>query len=198
MTQLIALVDMDGPLAGFDERFWERCVTRGFTFDIDGPPFQTERYLTQHLPVRRERRLAEKMIDEPGWFRDLPVVDGAQDGIAALEAAGLDVWVCTKPKESNPTCRDDKAAWLAGPFGRRDLVDKLIVTPHKGMVVGDVLLDDAPKPGWFTGASWAPVIFDSPFNRHGSDWGHLPHWDWSKPVPDLLAMIEQHRLGRVP
>lgn len=171
------LLDMDGPLADFDRHFWDRCIARGYTFDVGHHHHQRHRYFTEHLPIRGERKAARAMVDAPGWFADLPVTPGAIEGVAALLAAGLDVWVCTKPLEVNPTCLNDKQAWLAHHFPA--LHGRLITAPDKSMIRGDVLIDDAPKPEWTARASWRPVIFDAPYNREGTPWEHLPRFRWA-------------------
>jgi len=179
----VLLLDMDGPLADFDLHFWHRCQEQGFTFDVHGPAFQAHRYFTEHIPNRAERRKARAMVDQAGWFAELPVTPGAVEGVASLLDAGFDVWVCTKPLEANPTCHSDKAQWIARHFPA--LTDRLIIAPDKSMVRGDVLLDDAPHPAWFGRSAWRPVIFDAPFNRAG-DWADLPHFAWG----DALAALE--------
>lgn len=182
MTAPIVLVDMDGPLADFDRHFWERCVERGFTFDCDGPEFQQHRYFTEHLPDRRERKAARVMVDAAGWFRHLPVTPGAQEGVERLLDAGLNVWVCTKPLEANPTCHSDKHAWIVKHFPA--LTERLILAPNKAMVRGAVLLDDAPKPEWFPAAEWTPVIFPAPFSA--DQFPGLHRWTWGDPIHELL------------
>ena len=155
----------------------------GLTFDIHGPPFQSERFMTEHIRDRRERKIAQKMIEEPGWFAELPVTPGAIEGVAELVEA-FDVWLCTKPMESNPTCHGDKANWIKRYFP--DLHDRLMIVPDKSMVHGDILIDDAPKVEWLDHATWSPIIFRTPFNGPGSDWGHLPSWTWGDPIDILL------------
>lgn len=180
------LLDMDGPLADFDRHFWDRCQAHGWTFDVDHPDQQTHRFFTDHMPIRAERKRARQMVDCAGWFFDLPVTPGATDGINRL-AEHFNVWICTKPLEANPTCRDDKAAWVRYHLGEQ-WEHRLILAPDKSLVNGAILLDDAPKPEWFARATWAPVIFDAPFNR-GREWAGLPRWDWTCPVVDLLDHV---------
>ena len=55
---------------------------------------------------------------------------------------------------------------------------------------GALLLDDAPKPQWSARATWRPVIYPTPWNGDGTDWGHLPRWSWADPIDDLLAHME--------
>jgi 5'-nucleotidase len=180
----IVLVDMDGVLADFDLHFWNRCTAEGYVFDVDHHLDQRHRYFTDHIPDSEHRQAARLMVDSEGWFRDLPVIPGAVEGMDALCSAGLDVWVCSKPLDSNPTGRDEKAAWLTEYFP--DFAERLILAPDKSMILGHVLLDDAPKLPWLERASWDAVVFAQPFNGPGSKWGHLPHWTWGDPLADLL------------
>ena len=187
------LLDMDGPLADFDRHFWDRCTALGYTFDVVHYDHQSHRYFIEHIPNRRERKAARAMVDAPGWFAGLPVTPGATEGVAALLAAGLDVWVCTKPLEANPTCLNDKHAWLEANFPA--LADRLITAPDKSMVHGSVLIDDAPNPAWFDRATWAPVVFDAPYNRAGTPWADLPRFRWAD-VGDWVQLIHVHQRAR--
>lgn len=186
MTTPLILIDMDGPLADFDGRFWERCAAAGWPMDCE-PHEQTARFATNHIPDRSHRAAARRMVDTEPWFRDLPVVPGAVEGMERLSEYA-EVWICTKPLEANPTCRDDKAAWLAEHFGDHWL-QRLILAPDKSMIQGDVLLDDAPKPEWFDRAAWRPVIFPTSWNW-GAPWDDLPRWDWSDDVDRLIDIVK--------
>lgn len=180
----VVLVDMDGPLADFDRRFYDLCSERGWpmhsTFET-----QCHRFATDCMTEKAHAKAARAEVDSSRWFLDLPVVDGAVDGLHKL-AEVADVWICTKPLEANATCRDDKAAWLGRHFGERWL-PRLILAPDKSMVRGHVLLDDAPKPAWFPLAAWRPVIFPTAWNGSGSEWEGLPRWSW---VEDPEALLE--------
>jgi 5'-nucleotidase len=129
--------------------------------------------------------MARAMVDAPGWFGSLPVTPGATDGVARLLDAGVDVWVCTKPLEVNPTCHHDKFHWLNRHFPA--LAERLVICPDKSLMRGAVLLDDAPKPHWFKVALWEPVIFPAPFNA--SQFDGVRRWSWSDPVADLFGAV---------
>ena len=180
------LLDMDGPLADFDAHGFQLCLERGYSFEVEGVHAQTARYFTEHMTVAEEIKAVRQMIESPGWFEQLPITPGAIEGVQRMIEHGIDVWVCTKPLERNPTCRDAKGAWLRSHLPM--LEDKLIIAPDKSMIVGDILLDDAPKPSWFPDAQWQPVIFNAPFNGVGSEWEHLPHWTWSDPIEKLTEI----------
>lgn len=188
MTRPTLLLDMDGPLADFDRHFWDRCQAAGYTFDVTCHTAQRHRFFTEHIPNRRQRAAARAMVDAPGWFADLPVTPGARAGVAALLTV-FDVWVCTKPLEANPTCLNDKHAWLVEHFPA--LADRMITAPDKSLINGALLLDDAPKPVWFGRARWRPVIFPAPYNHNDPAFAALPRWTWGDPVERLFAVDER-------
>jgi 5'-nucleotidase len=181
-----ALIDMDGVLTDLDRLLFNKCIEEGLTFEIDGVHQQTKRYLVDHLsPRRAQRGRARWFLEQEGWFRNLPVMPGAVDGIAEMEDAGWDVWVCTKPLEDNPWCASEKFQWLCEYFP--SLKKKLIIAPDKSLIKGDFLLDDAHKVRWLESgrAEWEPVMFRSPYNGDGSKWGHIRSWTWGEPLTTL-------------
>lgn len=174
---------MDGVLADFDGHLLE--ITGDLAWPQGYARFRQEhRYSSDHITNRADRDEARRRINTSGFFSDLQPVPGAIDGIMEL-AEMVPVWIVTKPLEANPTCRDDKARWLNRHLGR-DWERRLIVTPDKSMVIGSILLDDAPKPEWFDRASWRPVIFPWSFNGAGSVWANLPRWQWGDHPQRLL------------
>ena len=192
----VLLLDMDGPIADFDQAFFDMCQTRGYELDIgslDDP--NRKRFMTDNMVHSVQRKAARIAVDTRHWFKYLPVTPGAQEGIHTLEEH-FDVWVCTKPLEVNPYCRDDKAAWLRRHFPQ--LEKKLIIAPDKSLVNGAVLLDDAPKLEWLHRALWEPVVFRSGFNGPDSQWAHLRHWSWGDSWYELLpecGCYTVHELG---
>lgn len=196
--KLTILIDQDGPLADFDAAAWDEVSKLDPEMrDIDSPDEQTRRYILDHVTNRQMQRwLKRNRIEAAGWFRNLPPTPGAIDGVRGLIDAGFDVWVATKPMEANPSCRDDKAAWLRQHIP--ELERKLLIAPDKSMIRGNVLLDDAPKLEWFDRAEWTPVIFPRPFNREGSVWADLPSWEWGD-LPDRLIAafaMDRSKVGR--
>lgn len=178
------LLDMDGVIANFDEKTYSRASAEGHQFDIAHPREQTMRYVTDHV-VPHQRNAVRQMTYEAGFFRSFPVMEGAQAGVEALLSKGVDIWVCTKPLERNPTCRDEKGAWLKEHFPM--LEKKLIIAPDKSLIKGAILLDDAPKIEWIPHAEWYPVVFTRSFNGVGSAWEEYEHWCWQDDVDVLLA-----------
>lgn len=184
MNARTILLDADGPLAGYDQRAWELC--NQFAMDIDAPHEKSLFYMTDHVIDPDERLAARALLNAQGFFRSLPVVEGAQAGVDKLLADGHDVWICTRPARENRTCRDEKYAWVIEHFP--ELQDKLIIAYDKSCARGDILLDDAPTLTQAARALWKPVIFTTTYNGPGTEWADLPHWDWTSDRP-LVEMI---------
>lgn len=183
------LVDLDGVVVAFDEHLFNRTRQVNHQFWPEGytPAAQTARFCTDHAVTSFARRTIRDWIEQPGFFYELPPLPGALDGLAVFEDdPRIELWFVTKPLEANPTCRDDKARWLETHLGL-GWSRRLIIAPDKAKVDGHILLDDAPKLAWLDRARWQPVIFDRPYNRTGSPWGHLPRWSWGQPVDELLG-----------
>lgn len=184
----VVLLDMDGPLAEFDAKYWDFCTSMQFHMNItDLADSGRKRFMEDNILDKKHRAIARAYIESGHnhWFRDLPVTPGAQDGVEELlSRSDIDVWVCTKPMENNDTCRDDKAAWICEHFP--GLKKRLIMAPDKSLIRGHVLLDDAPRIDWLPRAEWEPVIFPSVFNEEGSQWAGLRKWRWGDSVEELL------------
>lgn len=205
MSGITILVDQDGPLADFDARFYQHCADSRFPMhggDVHAGALCVEHRFATDCLEHVHAKAARQHVNQTHWFSELPVVDGAVDGINAL-ADHPDVeavWICTKPLEANPHCQSDKANWVRKHLGE-DWLRRLIITPDKSMVRGDILLDDAPKPEWFPIAEWAPVVFPMSWNATGSRWSSkadvdtAPRWTWGDPIDELVD-IAVHPLLR--
>jgi len=182
----IVLVDMDGVLADFDAALWNVITEQEIPTNCTR---ETQRVRFLHDAVSKEDRpRIRAIVEECGWFRNLPLIPGAREGLRALEDLA-EVWICSKPLEPNRTCRDDKANWIEEHLGPR-WVDRLILAPDKSLVRGDILLDDAPKPSWYARASWTPVIFPTIWNGSDSKWAGLPCWSWGQDPLKLLSFAK--------
>lgn len=199
---LTILVDQDGPLADFDAHFHRLCADRRYPMhggDVHAGARCTEHRFATDCLTSDHGELARQYVNGSRWFSELPVVDGAEEGLNALadHPDVAEVWVCTKPLEANSNCQSDKANWIRKHFGE-EWLRRLIITPDKSMVRGDILLDDAPKPAWFERASWTPVLYPMPWNQPGGAFAtrnglnRRARWQWGDPIEQL---IENARRG---
>lgn len=187
MNKPVLLLDMDGPMAAFDEGIIMVCDALGVKVDLTGlQDSNRKHYITDNMPDPDDAQMIRTIINTTHFFDLLPVTQGAQEGVELLYRV-FDVWVCTKPLDVNPYCRDDKMAWIKRNFP--ELKDKVIMAPKKSLVRGDILLDDAPDLACSINASWTPVVFDLPYNRVDSQWQYFNRWTWGDPLLTLTNLL---------
>jgi len=98
------------------------------------------------LPPAQRRQPGKNNWDppamfEPGFFRGLPLMPGAKDGVAALLTdPNLDVYVGSKPTTKNTLSATEKYQWIGEHFP--GLLKKIVLVCDKGLLRGDVLVDD--------------------------------------------------------
>ncbi len=77
----------------------------------------------------------------PGFFRNLPVLPGAKEGVAALLAnENLDVYIGSKITSKVPGCASEKVEWIKEHFP--GLLKRMMLVCDKGLLRGDILIDD--------------------------------------------------------
>lgn len=77
-----------------------------------------------------------------GFFRSMKPLKDAIDITKKLIHSGIyDVWILTSPSVKNPSCYTEKREWIEQYFGL-EFCRKLIISPDKGLIKGDILIDD--------------------------------------------------------
>lgn len=78
-----------------------------------------------------------------GFFRNLKPLDGAIEAVQKLhdEYPQYEVYLLTAPSMKNPLCYSEKREWVETYLGY-ELVERLIISPNKALLKGDVLIDD--------------------------------------------------------
>ena len=152
------LVDLDGVAAGWGHGY--DTLAEQFGLLAEGGMLYHERTtwdLRQGL-TERGLDITRQIMEYDGFYRNLPVIDGAQDAIERLQRTGHDVWFVSTPYLSNPSCANDKLAWVEEHFGPR-LMAKTILTMDKTVVIGDVLIDDRPEISGVQAPTWKHLCF---------------------------------------
>ena len=91
------------------------------------------------------REYEDHLDDVPGIFALMDPVPGAVD--AFVELAGLfDTYILSTSPWANPSAWSDKLLWVQRYLGKA-AYQRLILTHHKDLNVGDFLIDDRPKHG---------------------------------------------------
>src|SRR5574343_428091 len=78
-----------------------------------------------------------------GFYTKLSLIP---DGLEAITAMSLrpkqfDVWLLTAPSIKNPLSYTEKRVWVENRLGEK-WVDRLIISPNKGLLKGDILIDN--------------------------------------------------------
>ena len=91
----------------------------------------------------------DKAAKEGGWthrpdlkvdFRNLELVDGAQDALLKLNQ-DFDIFIATTPPWSRPKVWGEKREWIEEHFPW--LKRKMVLTHRKDLLIGDILIDDS-------------------------------------------------------
>ena len=77
-----------------------------------------------------------------GFFAKLEPIDGALDAMKMLwEDPCVEVWLLTSPSTKNPLSYTEKRAWVGEHLGEH-FAERLVLSPNKGLLKGDLLVDD--------------------------------------------------------
>lgn len=183
---MILLWDQDGVLTGNWQESFNHHFAEQFP-DIDAP------FLTLNDNWNLMNGLDSAGVDAvnailnlPGFYADLEPAEGAAEALNTMLDEGHQLYICTTPYVTNPTCASDKIAWAEKHFGK-GWGRRMILTSDKTAVRGDILFDDRPSvDGYFT-PSWEHVLVTQPYNaaiQDGrrrisgpSDWREIVHAD---------------------
>ncbi len=170
------LVDMDGVLADFEQGFFDRWQAM-FPHLPAIPTTQRRHPLVQdeYPPDLREQVLS--VFRQPGFFRTLPPIPGGREALEAMQAMGVDVWLCTTPLVDYRHCVVEKYAWVEAHLGAR-WIRRMILTQDKTLVRANLLIDDRPNINGAATPTWEHVIFDQPYNRHLRDKRRITWQTW--------------------
>jgi 5'(3')-deoxyribonucleotidase len=123
----------------------------------------------QNVPEEINGRWLE-YINEKGFFRDLPVVDGAVEAVRHLQEK-YEIYVVSAAMEFRNSL-EDKMDWLAEHFPFIDW--KHIVFCGEKIVNVDIMIDDRIKN--FTDFKGRALLFTSPHNLLLSGYERVDNW----------------------
>lgn len=190
------LCDMDSVIADWDEGFDRRLDALGSRGRNIPRRNQREVFNLHQGLGPRQSLYVRRIMDEPGFYRDLVPVEGAVNALHAM-ARLHEVTLCSSPWNTNPTCNDDKKDWVARHLGP-EWADKLVLTKDKTMVRGDILIDDKPMVTGRYDPEWMHILFSAPYNinvqgpriNNWSEWEEVIRW------ADLSVLAVGSQLAR--
>jgi 5'-nucleotidase len=77
-----------------------------------------------------------------GFYANLAPITGAIESVQKLiNSEKFDPYILTAPSTRNPFSYTEKRVWIEKYFGI-EFTEKLILSPNKGLLKGDILIDD--------------------------------------------------------
>jgi 5'-nucleotidase len=173
---MIILIDQDGPLADFTAGFnsyWAKMFPGRLIISKER---RKNFYLEEDYPEDL-RPLIEKVFFVEGFYRNLPVVEGAIEAIGEMIRAGFDVRICTSPRTRYENCVLEKYQWVENNFGH-EFTKGMIMTRDKTLVKGDYLIDDKPEIIGSASPEWEHLLFDYPYNQDAKNKRRINWKNW--------------------
>jgi 5'(3')-deoxyribonucleotidase len=109
--------------------------------DMDGVLADFKGEYTRRVLINPDNKFPQA---EYGFFTSLPFIMDAKKGLRSV-AKHYDTWILTRPSIHNPLCYTEKRVWVEKKLGMK-WVERLIISPQKGLLKGDYLIDDQPWP----------------------------------------------------
>lgn len=178
---MILLIDMDGTAFEWNVPFNRELVTRYPHIDFPHTRNNVNWDMTTGLDDEGKAAI-EAILELPGFYRGLIPIPGAVQAVQEMEADGHEVFFCTSPYDTNPTCSDDKR-WTVGEFFGPKYRKRVILTNDKTLVRGDFLYDDKPEMHGAMTPEWEQIVFSQPYNQKVEGLLRIDSWaDWRKPL----------------
>lgn len=99
----------------------------------------------KQLPDEVKEKYKDNLDEIPGFFSDLPPVEGAIEGFRRLQDQ-YDTYILSTAPWGNPTAWTDKLLWIKQHLPKAGY-KRLILSHHKNLNDGDYLIDDRKANG---------------------------------------------------
>jgi 5'(3')-deoxyribonucleotidase len=191
MTPPIVLLDCDGPLLSYTHGICAAANERLSPDQHINPSMITRWDVLSFITNEKVRSEVSQMRNGRSFWANLPVVEGARDGIEQLRSAGVGVKVVTSPFLSCDAWGSVRYAALKRHFGISP--DDVHVTADKSVVRGDAFVDDKPSHvlSWqIANPLCAALLYDLPHNRQATS---RARFMWSPVHLDALISAAKAR-----
>jgi len=155
----ILLFDMDNTVVDLESAVQKKIIQK--YPEIQLGKRKHHKIEDDHLDKSHKAKIRD-IIETPGFFLSMHPIEGAINGILDL-ARLYEIFFCTSPLLSNPTCANDKIAWVKKYLGDT-WAKKIIITKDKTLVQGKFLVDDAPEVKGVCEPSWEHIIYTQEYN----------------------------------
>lgn len=182
---MIILVDQDGVLADFAERFLELWRQRyPDKFYVPNEKMTSFELTESYPPELREQ--VEGIYNSEGFILSLSPVAGAVSAVKQMVELGHMVKICTSSLTQYEYCVGEKYAWVEKHIGR-DFTKNIILTKDKTLVRGDILIDDKPEIKGIATPEWEHIVFDRVYNRHITGKRRITWQNWQQILKEVIS-----------
>lgn len=175
------LLDMDGVICDFLGPLIEQYN------HLTGEGVKMESIVTyQTAKYVRKRGVLFGIKDSPGFIRNLQPYPDALESIELLHDAGHDI-VFVSNATNAPSSGHEKREWLKYYLGHLWSKPQLVLTYHKYLVKGDVLLEDSPSNLEKLDDDVKAVLFHQHYNAQENRFERVYGWS------DFLDWVERNK-----
>ncbi|KKW35194.1 MAG: hypothetical protein UY81_C0050G0002 [Candidatus Giovannonibacteria bacterium GW2011_GWA2_53_7] len=158
----IILIDQDGVIADYEKHMLDIFHQRHPDL-LRLPKSALTLFETEKNYAPEYHRELEAIALEPGFFRNLPEIEGAIPALHDILSRGIDVRICTAPKKCFKHCTAEKMQWIKEHLGQ-EFAERTIITRDKTLVYGDILIDDKPEVTGAVVPTWEHILYDQEYN----------------------------------
>lgn len=197
------LVDMDGVTVNmvdkllnklnghFDTNFKHEDITE-WNFFSEGSTFA--------LLTEEQKQFARKLLDEPGFCRDLELIPHVDEILSGLVKSGCSVTWLTAPWKTSKTWIEDRKAMVMEKLAH--ISTDIVFSWNKEETPGDLLIDDNPEfllkwinKNFKNRAHSQVLLFKQPWNANFGEDNKIQFMDgWKDKV--LSHAVVAHRIFR--
>lgn len=177
-NMVIVLVDMDGVIADLEAPVVERIRAEHPEVPIVPLEKRSSFYMEADYPMLHTN-FFRGILGEEGFYRNLPVMPGAQEAIQELLENNYVVKICTAPLNT-PWCVKEKIEWIHEHFP--ELQQDIITSRDKTLIRGHVLIDDKDKITGVATPVWKHIKYKSGNRNDGTfTWANMQElYEWEE------------------
>lgn len=157
MRRLTVLVDFDQTLNNLNEA-WVQYLNEKHGTTVS-PDDIREWDMNKAFPMLRSKDIYEPLKTEELWEQVVPL-PGAYDGVCNLKRDGHKVLIVTTSNPTTVPIKLEKVLFRYFPFFT---YNDVVITSHKQLLLGDVLIDDAPHN--LVGGLYKRILMTAPHNK---------------------------------
>ena len=189
MSKLTILIDMDDTIENLTE-VWTQKLNNAHNLSVSINDIK-EWDMTKAFPTLSSEEVFRPLRDSNLWDEVKPK-KGAVEYIDKMIHDGHDIFIVTASHPDTVSPKINKVIFKYFPFID---YENIIVSYKKQMIIGDVLIDDAPHN--LEGGYYAKILFSAPHNlKYDADKNSMIRVNSWEEVYDWINIISEYKNKR--